>query len=305
MRRLMFFYILLLLCLPAKASWQRAITNYARHSYKAASQNWMIMQSKTGWMYFANNKGLLEFDGVNWAVYPIHNAKMRTVKAGEDGRIYVGGLQQFGYFVPNKLGRLDYVCLSDSIDKHMIGNIWNIHIAGNRIYFQSDHAIFYLEKERLHQIACRDIIYSALVDKRLYVAGNGLSVLNGDTLLQLPNSTSYINNMSKRIVGIFPYQNKLLLVSNQHGLFLYENGTFVPFRSTADEFLKKNRLRCATMKGSLLALGTVQNGLLLLDLDTGSTEHISTHNGLQNKAILSLFFDREENLWLGLDNGID
>ena len=61
----MFFYILLLLCLPAKASWQRAITNYARHSYKAASQNWMIMQSKTGWMYFANNKGLLEFDGVN------------------------------------------------------------------------------------------------------------------------------------------------------------------------------------------------------------------------------------------------
>lgn len=45
--------------------------------------------------------------------------------------------------------------------------------------------------------------------------------------------------MSKRIVGIFPYQNKLLLVSNQHGLFFYENGTFVPFRSTADEFLKK------------------------------------------------------------------
>lgn len=305
MRRLMFFYILLLLCLPAKASWQRTITNYARHSYKAASQNWMIMQSKTGWMYFANNKGLLEFDGVNWAVYPIHNAKMRTVKAGEDGRIYVGGLQQFGYFVPNKLGRLDYVCLSDSIDKHMIGNIWNIHIAGNRIYFQSDHAIFYLEEERLHQIACRDIIYSALVDKHLYVAGNGLSVLNGDTLLQLPNSTSYINNMSKRIVGIFPYQNKLLLVSNKHGLFLYENGIFVPFRSTADEFLKKNRLRCATMKGPLLALGTVQNGLLLLNLDTGSAEHISTHNGLQNKAILSLFFDREENLWLGLDNGID
>lgn len=62
---------------------------------------------------------------------------------------------------------------------------------------------------------------------------------------------------------------------------------------------------CATIKGSLLALGTVQDGLLLLDMDTGETEHISVHNGLQNKTILSLFFDREDNLWLGLDNGID
>lgn len=71
------------------ADWQRSITNYSRHSYKAASQNWMTMQCDNGWMYFANNKGLLEFDGTSWAVYPIHNAKMRAVKMGKDGRIYV------------------------------------------------------------------------------------------------------------------------------------------------------------------------------------------------------------------------
>ena len=75
------------------AGWQRSITNYSRNSYKAASQNWRIMQNDNGWMYFANNKGLLEYDGTNWSVYPIHNAKMRAVKAGKDGRIYVGGLQ--------------------------------------------------------------------------------------------------------------------------------------------------------------------------------------------------------------------
>lgn len=306
--KLRFYFIFLfsfITCIFLNANWQRSITNYARHSYKAASQNWMIMQGGNGWMYFANNKGLLEFDGTNWAVYPIHNAKLRAVTAGKDDRVYVGGLQQFGYFAPNSLGRLDYVCLSDSIDKKSIGNIWNIHITDDRVYFQSDNAVFYLEKGRIHRVNCNNIVYSAIVGKQLYVAGNGLSVLNGDEFFQFSGTTSVIDNISTRIVGIFSYQDKLLLVSNQRGLFFYDKGILSSFDSSADDFLKTNRLFCSAMKGSLLALGTVQNGVLLLNLKTGETEHISTHNGLQNKTILSLFFDREDNLWLGLDNGID
>lgn len=297
--------IFVLMCLPVWSSWQRSITNYPRHSYKAASQNWTVTQCDNGWMYFANNKGLLEFDGTNWSVYPIHNAKMRAVKAGNDGRIYVGGLQQFGYFVPNPLGRLDYVCLSDSIDRTKIGNIWNIHVTRDRIYFQSDNAVFYLENERIHRVECNDLVYTALVGDQLYAAGNGLYLLNGDKFTLLPNTFSMIDNISQRIVGIFSYQNRLLLVRNQGELFTYENGSMLPFHTPADDFLKKTRLFRAAINGPLLALGTVQDGLLLLNLDTGETEHISTHNGLQNKTILSLFFDREDNLWLGLDNGID
>ena len=71
-------------------------------------------------MYFANNKGLLEFDGRNWNTYSIHNAKTRAVKVGADGRIYIGGMGQFGYFTPNRLGGLEYTCLSDSIGGHYL-----------------------------------------------------------------------------------------------------------------------------------------------------------------------------------------
>lgn len=292
--------------LHADAGWQHAITNYTRHSYKAASQNWMIMQCGNGWMYFANNKGLLEFDGTKWAVYPIHNAKMRAVKAGVDGRIYVGGLQQFGYFVPNALGKLDYVCLSDSIDKKTVGNIWNIHVAEDRVYFQSDYAVFYLENERIHRVP-GSITCTALVGQDFYVAdGKLLWVLNGNEFVKLPNSSfPATNSMGQKAVGLFSCQNKLLTVTNQSGLFFYENGVLSPYHSAADDFLNKNRITCAAYKAPFLALGSVQNGLLLLNMDTGVAEHISIHNGLQNKTILSLLFDRGDNLWLGLDNGID
>ena len=33
--------------------------------------------------------------------------------------------------------------------------------------------------------------------------------------------------------------------------------------------------------------------------------HLNTYSGLQNNTVLNMFFDREGNLWLGLDKGID
>ena len=47
---------------------------------------------------------------------------------GHDGRIYIGGMGQFGYFTPNHLGGLEYTCLSDSLSPNVnVGVIWNIH----------------------------------------------------------------------------------------------------------------------------------------------------------------------------------
>lgn len=113
-----FYFIFLLLVwfsISLNAEWQRPITNYTRHTYKGGNQNWMLQQHENGWLYAANNNGLLEFDGLSWNLYPIRNAKARAMKIGMDGRIYIGGIGRFGYFTPNRLGGLDYTCLSDSL----------------------------------------------------------------------------------------------------------------------------------------------------------------------------------------------
>ena len=98
--------LLLLLSVQLNAGWQRPVTNYTRHTYKAGNQNWMLQQHDNGWMYVANSNGLLEFDGASWNLYPIRNAKARAMRIGNDGRIYIGGIGWFGYFTPNRLGGL-------------------------------------------------------------------------------------------------------------------------------------------------------------------------------------------------------
>ena len=50
------------------------IRNYSRADYKGEPQNWDINQDKKGNMYFANNKGLFQFDGFTWRKYSLPNA---------------------------------------------------------------------------------------------------------------------------------------------------------------------------------------------------------------------------------------
>ncbi|MBQ8521830.1 MAG: transcriptional regulator [Bacteroides sp.] len=299
------YLLLFIVSLPVSAGWQRVVTNYSRHTYRAASQNWMTMQGGNGWMYFANNKGLLEFDGTNWETYPIHNAKMRAVKMGNDGCIYVGGLLQFGYFVPNELGKLDYVCLSDSIRNERVGNIWNVHVASDKVYYESDDAIYYLENDRLYREECRNITSSSLIDDCLYVSANGLYRMENNVFVKLPNTEDKVDNMTNRVVGIHMYEDKLLVVYDRQGIRLYKDGVWSDCDSKFQEQLKDKQLFCSAMNNHLLAIGTVQNGVYLLNLQENTVEHISVHNGLQNKTVLSLCFDKNTNLWLGLDNGID
>ena len=42
------------------------IKNYSEKEYNAHAQNFYITQDKRGLMYFANNEGVLYFDGIKW-----------------------------------------------------------------------------------------------------------------------------------------------------------------------------------------------------------------------------------------------
>ena len=55
----------------------------------------------------------------------------------------------------------------------------------------------------------------------------------------------------------------------------------------------------------MLALATTNNGIYIIDLKGNIIQRFSKEEQLQNNNVLSLFFDSHQNLWLGLDNGID
>jgi hypothetical protein len=85
------------------------IINYSKVDYKAGLQNWDFKQDNNGIIYVANNEGLLSYDGTYWKLYPLPNKTIvRSVEIGADNRIYVGGQDEFGYFIPGTNGKLEY-----------------------------------------------------------------------------------------------------------------------------------------------------------------------------------------------------
>lgn len=304
--RTVFISFLFCICssLVAATFWQRSVVNFSRQTYMAANQNWMAEQGANGWMYFANNQGLLEFDGVYWNTYPIdNNAKLRSIKITEK-RIYVGALGQFGYFEPDNRGQLQYTCLSKDLQKEGVINIWNIHTLGGRVYFQADGAMYYLENEHIGKIPCKKgISYTAVLYNRIYAAtSDGIYFLQNNRFEKLQG----INLPPKAyIAALLSVDDKMLIVTSDYGIYQFQHGVFEPWQHPANTLIAKNKLTCATVNGPYIALGTTQNGIILINTSTNRVESISKDDGLQNKTVLAAYFDRSDNLWLGLDNGID
>ena len=78
-----------------------AIKNYKSTEYNAATDIWDVKQDKRGILYYANNDGLLTFDGNYWKLYPMPNkTPIRSLAIDDAGRIYAGGQDEIGYFYP-------------------------------------------------------------------------------------------------------------------------------------------------------------------------------------------------------------
>lgn len=122
------------------AQWNSFIRNFGSNELGKGAQIWDIETYDQKWVYLANQNGMLQYDGMEWEIYPLHESQyVRSVLlSSEDGRVYVGGINEFGYFAPQENGKLSYVCMSDSLPMEVrrIGNVWNVCRLTSGIYFQ-------------------------------------------------------------------------------------------------------------------------------------------------------------------------
>ncbi len=289
---------------------QPSVRNFSRKVSNAGTQNWHIIQEKNDWMYFANNSGLLEYDGNRWTVYPIRNyTNVRSLYYDDQtNRIYAGAFNEFGYYERSKSGLLQYYSLVEKVkeNERSFNEIWNIHKIENTFYFQGDKEIFCFKANKMSRFAFQHKIdCSAVVNNSLIVASteNGVTFLNGDMFMSLPYSDMLKN---KKICAILPFQKtKILFVTDFHGLYVFDGQTVTQLKTDIDSFLSENQVFCAAIEGSKVAFGTVRKGLVVKDFDNNTSVFSNTFSGMQNNTILSVAFDHQHNLWLGLDKGID
>lgn len=283
------------------------IENYTDSPVNLGGQTWSVSTYNNDWIFFANKNGLYQFNGNSWAIATMHNgADVRSVFASpKTKRVYVGGINEFGYVTPDDHGCLRYTCLSDSIGKNKyIGNIWGIYKTEGGVYTQGDHDVLISEGSKSTVVHGNDKLNcSNLVNSVLYLGtDNGLKVLIGRKIVQAYGAE---NLKSARVRQILPYKDGILVVTSSSGVYYYDGSATTRLSIDPAWQSRLTDIFCGAVRDNTLALGTVLNGLYIIDLTTGNVNHYSQDNGMQNNTVLSLAFDSEGNLWAGLDRGID
>jgi ligand-binding sensor domain-containing protein/DNA-binding CsgD family transcriptional regulator len=285
------------------------IINYEKTTYGAGTQNWGIQQDRNGMLYFANNEGLLTFDGTFWKTYPIANKTIvRSLVIAPDHRIYVGAQGDFGYFSPAVNGKLQYHSLRDKIpdgDK-VFADIWDIVAQGEDIFFRAEKKIFKLTGSKI-------TVYNSASGWRFLGAANNQIIAQDKRGLLKYEDNKWVSFLQTDIPGdytatsISPYNADTLLLSTwQHGLYTISNNSIRKLQTYQAERLSNEQVSAAfKLNDDMMVVATNINGCYIVNKSGTIVYNFTRKLGLQNNAVLSILKDNHNNLWLGLNNGID
>lgn len=286
------------------------VVNYSKQTYHAGTQNWAIRQGRNGVMYFANNEGLLTFDGTYWRTYPLPNkTKVRSLEIGPDNRIYIGGENEFGYFTPDQRGVLHYVSLRNLVHERDRGfaDIWNVAVLNSSVFFRASNRIFIYEDNAVSVFSGAHWRFMGVCNGIAVAQDAASGLLRYDNGRWIPWITSGELPAEYLSTGLLPVDKETsLLVTMDAGLFKLSGERATRLQSAFIDQVKSERIYAATrVNDKLIALATSLGGCYIVTNEGEFVHRFARADGLQNNNVLSVFRDQDKNLWLGLDNGID
>src|SRR5690606_9957847 len=222
----------------------------------------------------------------------------------------VGGQDEIGYFEADRKGTLVYQSLVEKIPakERQFADVWHISISGEHVFFQANNHIFHYYQDKIsvdrphsswqYMTSVGEAVYAQDIERGLLYYEDGIwKPITGESPLK----------KGAIITGIVPYAADTLLVATmKDGLFYLGNGHFVPKVTSMGARFLTNRISSVRFLGNdLFALSMYPGGLLIMDKRRALVQPYSYGEGLQTNNIRDIFKDRNGNLWLALDDGID
>ncbi len=287
------------------------IVNYSKQSYTAGSQNWNIAQDRNGIMYFANNDGLLSFDGTAWRIYKLPNKTIaRSVAVDSSNRIFIGGQGEIGFFSPAKDGELSYTSLNALIPAkdNDFADVWNIVFFHGRVYFRANKKILEYDGKKIIAHNSINWGYLGMINGQLLARENDKGLVyyaSGKWLSKIKSGQLPKDNFLLR-AALPMNKDSILLVSLMHGLYILHGDTVSAFETPdIKKAAIKNISSACLVSPDRIALSTNLGGCIIINKQGKFIQRFTKQEGIQNNNVLSVLADRDRNLWLGLDNGID
>ena len=301
--------VLFLTCIGVIAQELPPIQSFSSDIYKGGNQNWDITQDDNRNMYFANNDGLLRFDGNHWQLFPSPNKSILRSVHYANNLIYTGSYMDFGYWKYLQTGELVYTSIVDELAFEMIEDeqIWNIFDYKQFVIFQTlNRLIIYNFLNKQTQVVSSDdnILKAFLINNDIYFQSSNKSIY----IVSEGKQSKLINGKDVQdltVINIFNNEDGIYFISDKKGFFQIKNNKIVPTLKNSFPHLNNSLIYSAVKTESdNYVLGSVMDGILIFDKAGNLIFNYTIRQGLANNTVLSTFIDNQDNLWAGLDNGI-
>ncbi|MEO6540906.1 MAG: two-component regulator propeller domain-containing protein, partial [Ferruginibacter sp.] len=233
----------------------------------------------------------------------------RSLEFGPDNKLYVGGQDEFGYFSPAENGQLSYHSLKGLLPKNerSFTDVWEIYFYRDWVFFQTsnkiyqisgNHSTIYKSTHWRFITLCNNRLIAQDFDKGL------LSFQNGVWAPFLKKNELPADCFATSLTTIG--QDSAILSTVKNGVFILSGDDITKMRSPFLDNIPDMHISASAMVNEdHIALTTNLDGCYIIDKKGALVQKFSRKEGLQNNNILDIFLDKEKNLWLGLDNGID
>lgn len=279
---------------------------FSSAEYRAHDQNFAVTQDKSGVMYFANFAGVLEYDGVAWRTIPTENVtRVSALAIDAKGRVLVGANGEFGYLATDSTGAHRFQSLSTTL-KQRPSAIMLVVPVKNGAWFVTENINFFWDGKVVKPVVHNLSLQSAFAWRDRIVAyskNRGIIAIENGKAVDLPRAADVPVLLD--LVGIVPAKgDTTLLFTNGQGAYVLAGNNVRNLGGNAKAMLSSSKVSSA---------GRMQNGDLLVALGNGSLVALSTAGDLlypitvpelREAQVNAVFKDRDNNVWLALNDGI-
>ena len=288
------------------------IVNYSPSDYGALTQNWGVTEDKDGRIYFANNNGVLIYDGFNWKLIGLPNFKSaRSISADNNGSVLVGSRGEFGFIKIGKDNKISYKSLSENLPNYKSNAaIYETHVLDeNLIFFRSYKKLFLVEKQKVSVLenSFKDRVErSFFTNQKLFVfiRNTGLYKFNkNNKKFDLVKESKFFDTKSKTVNGFHIIDDKKIYITRRSGIYISNDNELKKIDYKNKTINETTIYRSYQLKNSNIALATY-DGIFILNKFLKIIDHFNSDKGMRSNNVRSLFEDSSGNLWAGLDDGI-
>lgn len=283
------------------------IEHHSARSLGTESVHMSVFEDKLGRLY-VGSLGLVVNDGTAWRTYQAGNgAGVRSAQFDEQGRLWVGAINEIGYFTEPTTGHFEYHSLLGHLPEHerQIGTIWGVGLVGSDVYFMGREKLFRWDgntmkiwpfpgQSRLFPLKLKGEVWFQHLETGLYRLTASGPVLEMDQS-RLPDAG---------ILGLDDIPEGRLIVSSR-GFYLMGDATRQVFSEEANRFVTENRLSAyAAFPDGNRIVGTINGGLMILSADGRKLRVIDHRDHPAIGVVQAIWVRPDGQLWCASQDGI-